>query len=148
MYFKEIYSLLSYLFVRLASEFLLVLEVLYKLIFTYCYTLKVLNTPRGRRRRGGVVPINKMAESFSGSQEGTPPLAQHVPPIVEGADRLLLLKLTQGVKKLGAVPFLGGTDYFIAKTWIRNMIGYFKMVTCTEIEKVLIAAFFFQEEAR
>lgn len=101
---------------------------------------------KGRGRFGGRNPINNDAESHVESQGETPPVVQPVPPL-EVVDPMLLLKLTQGVKKLGVVPFLGGIDYFVAKTWIRNMVGNFKMITCTEIQKVQIAVFFLQEEA-
>ncbi len=63
-------------------------------------------------------------------------------------DGLRLARLAQGIIRLGAPSFLGGTDYLVADHWIEGIETYFTMITCTEIEKMRIATFLLKDEAR
>ncbi|KAL6129704.1 hypothetical protein ACLB2K_073053 [Fragaria x ananassa] len=71
-----------------------------------------------------------------------------VPVSVVVDDGLHLARLAQGIIRLGASSFLGGTDYLVADHWIEGIKTYFTMITCTEIEKMRIATFLFKDEAR
>ena len=73
-------------------------------------------------------------------------LEEPVPVVVD--DRLRLARLAQGIIRLGAPSFLEGTDYLVADHWIEGIETYFTMITCTEIEKMRIAAFLLKDEAR
>jgi hypothetical protein len=56
--------------------------------------------------------------------------------------------MVRDMKRLGADVFGGGTDYLKADRWLRNLKNCFKYMTCTEIEKAALAAFFLNGEAR
>ena len=71
-----------------------------------------------------------------------------VPVPVAVDDGLRLARLAQGIIRLGAPSFLGGTDYLVADHWIEGIETYFTMITCTEIEKMRITVFLLKDEAR
>ncbi|XP_004293048.1 PREDICTED: uncharacterized protein LOC101295685 [Fragaria vesca subsp. vesca] len=99
-----------------------------------------MDPPRGRTRgRGRAPPVD---EFFEEEVE----LEVPVPVVVD--DGLRLARLTQGIIRLGAPTFLGGTDYRVVDHWIEGIETYFTLITCTEFEKMPIATFFLKDEAR
>ncbi|XP_004309973.1 PREDICTED: uncharacterized protein LOC101299926 [Fragaria vesca subsp. vesca] len=93
----------------------------------------------GARGRGRAPPVDDFLEEEVVLEES-------VPAAVD--DGLRLARLAQGIIRLGAPSFLGGTDFLVADHWIEGMETYFTLITCTEIEKMRIATFLLKDEAR
>ena len=58
-----------------------------------------------------------------------------------------LPQLIKELKKMGGVPFLGGTDYKIADQWIRKLRKCFRLLGCSDHDKVELAAYLLEDKA-
>lgn len=114
---------------------------------------------RGRGRRGGGGRSRPRASGAESSAESPAPQASvAVEPGIETSPIVPITviapvardmtTLIRDMKKLGADVFGGGTDYLKADHWLRNLKNCFKYVSCTELEKAKLAAFFLNGEAR
>ena len=90
--------------------------------------------PVGRGRgRGGAVRNN--------------PVVEEAQPVFNQGDATRLPQLVKELKKLGAIPFLGLPDYKIADQWIRKLRKCFRLLTCSDHDKVELAAYLLEVKA-
>ena len=68
-------------------------------------------------------------------------------PVVDQGDATRLPQLVKELKKLGAVPFLGVSDYKIADQWIRKLRKCFRLLICSDHDKVELAAYLLEGKA-
>ncbi|XP_059631950.1 uncharacterized protein LOC132274641 [Cornus florida] len=64
------------------------------------------------------------------------------------AEQVPMITYIRDIHKLGAIEFVRAADPLDAEKWIDAMEKYFKMMDCTEVQKMMIAAFFLSGEAR
>ena len=75
-------------------------------------------------------------------------------PVVMGAhhvddqdDATRLPQLVKELKKLGGGPFIGGTDHNIADQWIRKLKKCFRLLRCSDHDKVELATYLLEDKA-
>lgn len=68
-------------------------------------------------------------------------------PVVNQDDATRLPQLVKELKKLGGVPFLGVSDYKVADQWIRKLRKCFRLLTCSDHDKVELAAYLLEDKA-
>ena len=75
------------------------------------------------------------------------PVRNVVVPVAAQDDFHRLPQLVKELKKLGAVPFLGGTNYKIADQWLRKLKKCFRLLRCSDLEKVELATYLLEGES-
>lgn len=118
---------------------------------------------RGRGRRGSWAARDLSVEEStaeSSAPQATVPIEPEVsaelslppvPPVQPDPvhhDPIHLVKLVTAIKKLGAVAFPGGPDYLPAINWLEDMKVHFSILSCSDIDKRLVAAYLLSGEAR
>ncbi|XP_028093113.1 uncharacterized protein LOC114293276 [Camellia sinensis] len=95
--------------------------------------------------------IMEMAETLHQQQQPQPPPPPPPvpPPVVQdfhAKDRTITL--TKEFKKMKMPSFNGGIEPMKAKAWVLGIEKLFEVFPCTEVQKVQLAAFTFEDDAR
>ncbi|CAL5422329.1 unnamed protein product [Camellia sinensis] len=99
--------------------------------------------------------IQEMAETLSQQQEWQqqwqqphPPLPPPVPPVLDLQNDDRIIALTKEFKKMKPPQFHGGLDPLKVEAWVIGIENLFEVFPCSETQKVLLATFMLEDEAR
>ena len=99
--------------------------------------------------------IQEMAETLRQQQEWQqqwqqphPPPPPPAPPVPDNQNDDRIIALTKEFKKMKPPQFHGGLDPLKAEAWVLGIEKLFEVFSCSETQKVLLAAFMLEDEAR
>ena len=99
--------------------------------------------------------IQEMAEALRQQQEWqqqwqqphSPP-PPPAPPVPDNLNDDQIIALTKEFKKMHPPPFHGGLEPWKAEAWVLGIEKLFEVFPCSETQKVLLATFMLEDEAR
>ena len=81
-------------------------------------------------------------------QQPHPPPPLPAPPVPDNQNDDRIIALTKEFKKMKPPQFHGGLDPLKAEAWVLGIEKLFEVFPCSETQKVLLAAFMLEDEAR
>ena len=122
---------------------------MYKTVITAYSEMDNANEPESSSTEARMERMERMIELITArleqqNQPPPPPLVQPEPNVNDGD----IIALTQKFSKMKPPSFQGGLEPLKAEAWVLETEKLFEVFPCSEANKVLLATFTLQEEAR